>query len=129
MRIKKLTGRLAVLVLAIAALTTAALACGGHRGGHHAAAPVSCALCPFEDCETAGRHDHDGTTYCGYAHTGGVCDGTCAALCPVEGCEIAGRHVHDGVTYCGSNHDCGWCDGSCPVYSGACCGGHHGCRR
>ena len=102
----------------------------GHTHDGRGLCDGSCVpLCEVEGCTIAGRHDHDGVTYCGNGHDCGYCDGTCLPLCAVEGCTIAGRHDHDGVTYCGSNHDCGWCDGSCPVYSGACCGGHHGCRR
>ena len=102
----------------------------GHTHDGRGLCDGSCVpLCEVEGCTIAGRHDHDGVTYCGNGHDCGYCDGTCLPLCEVEGCTIAGRHDHDGVTYCGSNHDCGWCDGSCPVYSGACYGGHHGCRR
>ena len=114
-------------VCAVSLLLPAAYAHGGchGRGARRAAQP-----CAVEDCTLTGWHYHDRTLYCGHTHDGrGLCDGSCVPLCEVEGCTIAGRHDHDGVTYCGSNHDCGWCDGSCPVYSGACCGGHHGCRR
>ena len=84
----------------------------------------------MEGCELAGRHDHDGVTYCGNCHESGYCDGACLALCDVEGCTLTGRHDHDGVTYCGNRHACGFCDGSCPAYrASASSGGHHGCHH
>lgn len=73
-------------------------------------------LCEVEDCELAGRHTHDGVTYCGYDHVDGFCDGACLSLCEVEDCTLTGRHYHDGTLYCGGNHAHGYCDGSCPVY-------------
>ena len=60
------------------------------------------ALCDVEDCDIAGRHAHDGVTYCGSCHEDGFCNGQCLTLCPVEGCTTAGRHSHSGVTYCGT---------------------------
>ena len=132
---KPLKKRTLALILACAAalaLMVPALACGGH--GRHHGRQTQVTVCPVSGCEAAGRHVHNGVTYCGYAHESGVCDGRCLALCPVEGCETVGRHVHDGVTYCGADHDCGYCDGSCPLYqapsySGAQYRGHHGCHH
>lgn len=71
------------------------------------------AACPVEGCDQPGRHTHDGTLYCGYAHEGGACSGSCCPLCPVEGCDLPGRHFHDDTLYCGSVHAAGFCDGSC----------------
>lgn len=76
-------------------------------------------VCAVEGCELAGRHLHDGTLYCGYAHEGGLCNGACCELCPVEGCGFAGRHLHDGMVYCGDGHAAGFCDGGCAAW-------HHG---
>ena len=59
--------------------------CGGYWRTAAAPVNVNCEVCSIEDCTTAGRHIHDGVTYCGYAHAGGICDGTCYALCAVEG--------------------------------------------
>ena len=105
------------------------LYCGHTHGGNGLCDGSCVSLCEVEGCETAGRHEHGGVTYCGNNHDCGYCDGACLPLCEVEGCEIAGRHEHGGVAYCGSDHSCGWCDGSCLSYSGAACGGRHGCHR
>ncbi len=102
--------------LLAALLTIPALAHGhrGHHGGHHSyAVQTEITVCPYDDCTTAGRHAHDGLTYCGYDHAGGVCNGSCYALCEVEDCTETGRHSHDGVTYCGYDHEAGFCDGAC----------------
>lgn len=72
-------------------------------------------VCPYDDCALAGRHLHDGTTYCGYAHGDGLCDGLCRALCPLEDCVSSGRHYHGYSIYCGAHHDGGFCDGSCTL--------------
>lgn len=117
-RKKKLAVGLLCAVLA-AALAVPAYACGGH--GHHRARQVyqtQISLCSVEDCALSGRHIHDGTVYCGFAHTDGYCSGACCALCPVEGCELTGRHVHDSVTYCGGGHEAGFCGGGCAVSTG-----------
>lgn len=136
------------LVLLLACVTALALMVpamahghGRHGGGCRGwSAQTQITVCTVEGCETAGRHVHNGVTYCGYNHANGVCDGKCLALCTVEGCEIAGRHVHDGVTYCGSHHEDGFCNGQCltlcpvegceiagrHVHSGVTyCGNHH----
>ncbi len=111
------------LVLFLACVTALALmvpamahghgGCHGGGRGWNTRVQTQVTVCTVEGCEIAGRHVHNGVTYCGYDHTNGVCDGKCLALCTVEGCEVAGRHVHDGVTYCGSSHDCGFCSGQC----------------
>ena len=61
-----------------------------------------CELCPVEDCTRTGLHVHDNVTYCGYAHGGGYCDGSCGAVavCAVEGCAQTGYHSHNEQTYC-----------------------------
>lgn len=94
---------------AVSLLAPAAFAHGCHRRAQSA----QCGLCTVEGCEYAGRHTHNGVTYCGYCHEDGVCNGACAPLCPYEDCELAGRHTHDGVTYCGYDHENGFCDGAC----------------
>ena len=119
--------RLITFVLAAVLLTSTALACGGHRGGHRRQAdPVCYDLCPVEDCETAGRHTHDGVTYCGYPHASGSCSGICVRLCTVEDCQIVGRHLHDGVICCGYDHEDCFCDGTCVS---ALSGAAHGCHQ
>lgn len=115
-------GFLAVVMLAALSVSAAAHGCHGRR----AVRADSCPVCSVEDCTLAGRHTHDGTTYCGYAHESGVCDGTCRALCAVEGCTLAGRHSHDGTVYCGDSHECGFCDGSCQGSTVRETYGHHG---
>ncbi|MCI8948549.1 MAG: hypothetical protein HFG49_00730 [Lachnospiraceae bacterium] len=34
-------------------------------------------VCCLEGCEETGWHIHDGSTYCGYRHSSGYCDGSC----------------------------------------------------
>lgn len=121
--VKKRTLALILACITALALMVPALA-HGHHGGRRRTAQVT--VCTFRDCDAAGRHVHNGVTYCGYDHEGGVCDGRCLALCGVEGCEIVGRHVHDGVTYCGNCHEAGFCDGSCAA---APAGRHGGCHH
>lgn len=128
-------------LLATAWLTPAS-AHGHHGGGHHnwhcqttqttvtqyvpatstqtapavqpaAEQPVVITTCPVADCAIAGRHTHDGVTYCGYAHENGICDGNCCALCTRRGCIILKPHSHQGVPYCGHEHAAGFCDGGC----------------
>ena len=119
-------------LLTAAVLVSAALACG-HHSRQAAGRTGSCQVCTVAGCTVAGRHVHNGVTYCGYAHENGFCDGSCHALCTVAGCTETGRHVHNGVTYCGYAHENGFCDGSClhaavsaPVNGHH--GGHHGHR-
>lgn len=115
----RLAAGLLCAVLAAALIVPAsAHGCHGRRGqGRHGGCvrnvQTEITLCPYEDCDLAGRHSHDGVTYCGYAHTDGVCDGSCRALCPLENCTAAGRHFHGYTAYCGAGHECGFCDGSC----------------
>ncbi|MDE7170425.1 MAG: hypothetical protein K2O11_00920 [Oscillospiraceae bacterium] len=105
-------------------LTTAAFAHGCH-GSARQTRSARCGVCTVEGCERLGRHTHGRTTYCGYDHEDGYCDGTCLPLCTVEGCTLTGRHSHNGVTCCGYDHACGFCDGSCPVYGSTSSRGHH----
>ena len=81
----------------------------------------------MEDCDIAGRHVHDGVTYCGSCHEAGYCDGVCLTLCTVEGCDIAGRHTHNGTTYCGNHHEAGYCGGTCAYATTTGC--RYGCHR
>lgn len=136
---KKRTLALVLACVTMLALMVPALAHGhGCHGGRRRQTQVT--VCTVRNCETPGRHVHNGVTYCGYAHESGVCDGNCLALCDVEDCDVAGRHVHDGVTYCGSCHEEGFCDGRCltlctvegcttagrHTHGGVtCCGNHH----
>lgn len=116
--------RALALVLALAAvlaLAGTALACGHH--GKKGQTQVT--VCTVEGCGTAGRHVHNGVTYCGYAHADGVCNGRCLALCAVEGCTVSGRHSHNGAACCGNRHEAGFCDGTCAAGVSTSYG-HHG---
>lgn len=113
-------------VMALALMVPAMAHGHGHHGRRNVQTQVT--VCTVEGCEIAGRHTHNGVTYCGYDHANGVCDGKCLALCPVEGCEVAGRHIHDGVTYCGNHHEAGYCNGSCAA-AGTNSGYRHGCHH
>ena len=79
-------------VLALSLLTLPVSAHGRHGGGCHGqparpSQPVNptVTVCKVEGCAIAGRHVHNGVTYCGYPHESGVCDNNCRALCPLEG--------------------------------------------
>lgn len=128
MRNRLLAGAVCVMLAAVLIVPAAAHGCHGGRGrhgGYRQSVRTTVTVCPYEDCAEAGRHTHDGVTYCGYCHGSGVCDGTCLALCPYEDCTETGRHTHDGVGYCGANHDCGYCDNSCAAKASR----RHGCGR
>lgn len=119
------------LILVLACVTALALmvpalahGCGHH--GRRAKTQTQVTVCTVKDCETAGRHTHNGVTYCGYAHENGVCDGKCLALCPVEDCSLIGRHTHDGTVYCGTHHEDGFCTGTCAASVTTASGHHHG---
>lgn len=119
-------GFMALMMLSLLPVSASAH-CGGHRRAAAAPVNVNCEVCSVEDCTIAGRHIHDGVTYCGYAHTDGICDGTCYALCVEEGCTLSGLHSHDGIIYCGGHHENGFCDGSCRQVCTVVRGwGHHG---
>ncbi|NBI67775.1 hypothetical protein D1646_13375 [Pseudoflavonifractor sp. 60] len=113
MHTKKMIYCAMAFALAAALLVSTGFACGRHHGGNRQRVSPAVYLCPVEDCEEYGRHIHDGVTYCGYDHSGGVCNGQCAALCSVEDCQIAGRHTHDDAICCGYDHESGFCDGTC----------------
>ena len=50
-----------------------------HGHGHHRqTSNTYIHVCTIEDCTESGYHLHDGVTYCGYAHSSGYCDGSCA---------------------------------------------------
>ncbi|MDE6993843.1 MAG: hypothetical protein K2P41_05375 [Lachnospiraceae bacterium] len=91
----------------------------GHHGRQAAGCGYDhdhlCEVCTVEDCARVGWHVHDGSTFCGYDHVDGYCDGTCDAVrvCAVEDCTVTGHHVHDGNSYCGYDHAGGFCDGTC----------------
>lgn len=92
MRIKKMAAR-KMAALGMAGLMAMAFCSpawahghGHHRGAGQAAASTQaaagsqgdqCPVCTVEGCAEAGRHYHDGTIYCGYAHSSGYCDGSC----------------------------------------------------
>ena len=118
MRIKRNISVCLLFVLTAGLLAVPALAhgcgrSGGHHGGRTAVQPAAIAVCTVEGCALAGRHTHNGMSYCGYGHAGGFCDGNCLALCTVKGCTITGQHTHGAAAYCGQRHGCGFCDGSC----------------
>ena len=117
MKLKKLL--LCVLTLALLTLPVSA---HGHHGGCHGqpsvrpslpSRPAAVTVCQVEGCAIAGRHIHNGVTYCGYPHQNGFCDGRCRALCTVDGCTVEGRHDHNGTLACGYCHLDGFCDGTC----------------
>ena len=127
------------LVLFLACVTALALMvpamAHGHGGGHHGGGrgwntqvQKQVTVCTVEGCEIAGRHVHNGVTYCGSSHECGFCDGRCLTLCPVDGCTTAGPHVHNGVTYCGNNHAAGYCGGTCAAAATG-TGYRHGCHH
>ena len=77
-----ITGLLCAIM--VTAATVPAFAHGGRGHGHHHGGCArnvqnNIAVCPYEDCSTAGRHIHDDVTYCGYNHCNGVCDGSCVS--------------------------------------------------
>lgn len=116
MRIKRVFGLGAVSILLSAMFVMPVSAHGHHRQTQAAAVTNAvCTVCTVEDCTQAGLHIHNDTTYCGYAHESGYCDGSCGAIgvCYVEGCAETGYHSHNQTTYCGYDHGCGYCDGSC----------------
>lgn len=80
----------------ISLLTVPASAhCGrgrGHHSGYTQSVQASAAVCPYEDCTTAGCHLHDGVTYCGYGHGSASCGDSCA----VAASYCHGGHHHGG---------------------------------
>lgn len=50
----------------------------GHSSRHHRKTQQNhVQLCDAEDCQSTGRHVHDGVTYCGNLHDEGYCTGKC----------------------------------------------------
>ena len=130
MRFKKISA-LGAACIVLSSMFVMPVSAHGHHGQANAAASAICTVCTVDGCTRTGLHVHDNTTYCGYAHTGGYCDGSCGAVsvCAVEGCAETGYHVHDDQAYCGYDHGLGYCDGSCrPVRRSASGRGHHGRR-
>ena len=70
-----------------------------HNGVTHTAGytcdGTCAALCTVEGCTVSGRHTHDGTTYCGYHHGSGYCDGSCIAP-PAAVSHVSGGHHQNG---------------------------------
>lgn len=116
MRMKRLFAYGAAGLL-MAGMVVMPVSAHGHHSQAGAAKKAVCSVCTVEGCTRTGLHVHDNTTYCGYAHAGGYCDGSCGAVsvCAMAGCTETGYHLHDSQTYCGYDHACGYCDGSCGV--------------
>ena len=76
--------------LLMAGMAVMPVSAHGHHGQAGAAKQTVCFVCTVEGCTTTGLHTHDNTTYCGYAHAGGWCDGSCGAVsvCAVEGLSL-----------------------------------------
>ena len=75
-----LAGALCVMLAAMLIVPAAAHGCHGGRGhhsGYRQNVQTTVTVCPYEDCTQAGRHTHNGVTYCGANHAGGYCDGSC----------------------------------------------------
>lgn len=109
----------------VAAMTVSPASAHGKL--HHSKTPSTCPVCTIENCTAAGRHTHDGYTYCGYNHESGSCDGSCRPVCTREDCTNLGRHTHSGLAYCGYDHESGYCDGSClTIATEYTHHGHHG---
>lgn len=61
-----------------------------HGHGHHRRTTDNYVhVCTIEGCTETGRHLHDGVSYCGYSHSSGYCDGSCART---EGSGYGGHH-------------------------------------
>lgn len=89
MAIKKLLAVSVVCLFSSACLVFPAFAHGHHR---RTQTYTNCpAVCTIESCTETGRHTHDGVTYCGYNHSSGYCDGSCATTTN---------------SYCGGHHGC-----------------------
>ena len=88
MRGRLLAGALCVMLASMLIVPAAAHGCHGGRGHHRQSVQTTVTVCPYEDCTAAGRHTHDGVTYCGANHTEGFCDGSC----PVYRAAGGGHH-------------------------------------
>ena len=117
MCVKKIAVLGIAAVLASGVYVTPALAHGHHnsQSGCRMQSDYLCAVCTEEGCTTKGWHIHDGSTYCGYDHEDGYCNGTCdtAVVCTLAQCTETGHHIHEGKSYCGYDHESGYCDGTC----------------
>lgn len=110
---------MAVFVLLISVLSVFPALAHGHGHGHHRQSggyqtesdrqagaavqsqtePAGCPVCPFEDCIETGRHLHDGSEYCGYHHSSGYCDNSCAEICGTNAaanCTSTCHHNYSG---------------------------------
>lgn len=67
-----------MLMASLAAFPAAAHGHGYCRQAGAVAEDTSCPVCTIENCTETGRHTHDGHDYCGYNHSSGYCDGSCA---------------------------------------------------
>ena len=83
--------------IAVLALTVPALACGhGHHGGKKSQTQVT--VCTVKNCDKAGRHTHNGVTYCGGAnHHNSTCDGSCY-YCAQQSAAPAATHHPEAYT-------------------------------
>lgn len=93
MCLRKLTVAMAAGMLAAALVAFPASA---HGHGHYRQAAASgtgysVPVCTVEGCTATGRHSHNGYEYCGYGHSSGYCDRSCAAA-PNQG--YGGYHCH-----------------------------------
>lgn len=93
MRSRRFAAAMAAGLLGAALMAFPAQAHGHHRQVYTETTDTSCPVCTLEDCTESGRHSHDGHNYCGYDHSSGYCDGTCA-------------NVSDSGTYCHSRRGC-----------------------
>ncbi|MCL2050705.1 MAG: hypothetical protein FWG91_03085 [Lachnospiraceae bacterium] len=97
---------------------TAAYARGGHGKAHHGGKRISVsasprfALCPADNCEVYGPHEHDGDWYCNQS---GI-NWSKYAVCEAEDCTILGLHEHDGAWYHCADY---------PYGGGSFCGGRN----
>lgn len=98
MSIRKLF-RTIVAVTLLSVLFVTPVSAHGHHHRSQAVTTVtttdtSYPVCTIDGCVETGHHTHDGYNYCGYAHAGGYCDGTCANVAVTT--TRSGRGVHHG---------------------------------
>ena len=99
---KKAISILAIMIVAVSAMSVTAFAHGGHGTGNRARQQPRYELCTVDGCDAAGAHQHDDTWYC--SQTGWQGD---YEACTVEGCTELGLHEHDGVSYYCASHGTG----------------------
>lgn len=82
MWIRRFTAGMAagLLASALVAFPAQAHGHGHHRQVYTETADTGCPVCTVEGCTETGRHSHDGHDYCGYDHSSGYCDGSCANI-------------------------------------------------